>query len=180
MNYYSIQLGRPSDRTGRPVKEIKVYDVLESLGIEFSRVEHEPLDTMEACVRVDTVLEVNMCKNLFLCNSQKNKFFLLLMPGEKKFVTKNLSKQIGSARLSFASKEDMEKHLDITPGSVTAMGLINDKDGVVKLLIDNDLMKEEYIACHPCINTSSIKIRMEDLLDTFLPFTKHEPTVVYL
>jgi Ala-tRNA(Pro) deacylase len=180
MNYYTIQSGRPSNITGRPQKELKVYDVLENLGIEFCRVEHEALDTMEACVMVDTVLKVNMCKNLFLCNSQKNKFYLLLIRGEKKFVTKDLSKQIGSARLSFASKEDMEKYLGITPGSVTAMGLINDKDGVVQLLIDNDLMKEEFIACHPCINTSSIKIKMEDLLNKFLPFTRHEPTVVYL
>lgn len=180
MSQYTIQSNKPTDTSNRLKKELRVYDLLDKLGIDYLRVDHEALATMEACKAVDDLLEVNMCKNLFLCNSQKTNFYLLLMPGEKKFKTKDLSKQIGSARLSFASPEDMEKYLDITPGSVSVMGLMNDKEGSVQLLIDQDLMKEQYLACHPCINTSSIKLTMEDLLNKFLPSIKHTPNIVNL
>lgn len=180
MDYYSIKSGRPADMANRLEKERRVYELLDELKIEYTRVDHEALETMEACIEVDKALEVNMCKNLFLCNSQRTQFYLLLMLGEKKFVTKDLSKQIGSARLSFAEKEYMEKYLDITPGSVSVMGLMNDKDCVLRLIIDSELMNEEYIACHPCINTSSIKLKTEDLLKKFLPFTGHEPIIVNL
>ncbi|MDU6266593.1 MAG: prolyl-tRNA synthetase associated domain-containing protein [Anaerocolumna aminovalerica] len=175
-----LYLGRPLKVTDRLEKEIRVYDLLDELGISYQRVDHEALATMDACQEVDRLLEVNMCKNLFLSNEQKTKFYLLLMPGDKKFKTKDLSKQIGSARLSFGSYEDMEKYLDITPGSVSIMGVMNDKDNQVQLLLDEDITKEEYLACHPCINTSSIKIKMEDVLKRFLPAVGHEPIVVNL
>ncbi len=163
-----LKKGRPEILDNRLAKEIKVYDVLDSLGIEYWRVDHEPADTMEACLAVDEVLGVKMCKNLFLCNRQKTVFYLLLMPADKPFKTKELSKQINSARLSFADAEDMEKYLDITPGSVSVMGLMNDKEGATKLLVDRDLLKEEYIGFHPCINTSSLKAKTEDILNKFL------------
>ncbi|TAH74800.1 MAG: prolyl-tRNA synthetase associated domain-containing protein [Anaerolineaceae bacterium] len=177
---YIVHLGRPNDTTGRLDKELRTYDLLDSLGIDYHRVDHEPLETMEACIGVDEALKVSMCKNLFLCNAQKTKFYLLLMPGEKKFKTKDLSKQIASARLSFGSYEDMERFMDITPGSVSVMGLMNDKEMRVQLIIDEDLIKESYLACHPCINTSSIKLRTEDLLDKLIPSIKHEPIFVSL
>src|SRR5574344_1434295 len=116
--------GRPGDTTGRLDKEIRVYDLLDELDIDYERVDHEKADTMEACSEIDDILNATVCKNLFLCNSQKTKFYLLMMPGEKKFKTKDLSAQINSARLSFASEEYMEKYLDITPGSVSVMGLM--------------------------------------------------------
>lgn len=180
MCYYIVQSGRPDNLDKRLEKEIRVYDLLDKLGIKYERVDHEALETMDACCKVDRLLNVHMCKNLFLCNAQRSKFYLLLMPGEKKFITRDLSKQIGSARLSFAEKEYMEEYLNITPGSVSVMGLMNDKNGRVQLLIDSDIMKEEYIACHPCINTSSIKFKMDDLIKKFLPFTGHEAIVVDL
>lgn len=176
----TIQKGRPVDSAGRLEKEMRVYDLLDKLEIAYDRVDHEALATMEACQEVDEILGVNMCKNLFLCNTQKTKFYLLLMPGDKKFKTKDLSKQIGSARLSFATADDMERLLDITPGSVSVMGLMNDKENAVQLLIDEDILKEDYIACHPCINTSSIKFKTEELLQKFLPEVKHEPIKVKL
>lgn len=177
---YTVIKGRPEDTTGRLDKEIRTYDLLDELGIEYLQVDHEPLETMEACRVVDELLEVSMCKNLFLCNSQKTKFYLLLMPADKKFLTKILSKQIGSARLSFGSYEDMERLLDISPGSVSVMGLMNDKDNQVQLIIDEDLLKESYLACHPCVNTSSIRISTEDLLNKLLPRIGHEPIFVSL
>ena len=172
--------GRPNDESGRLPREIRTYDYLDKLGIEYSRVDHEEAKTMEACAEIDTILGVVMCKNLFLCNRQKTNFYLLLMPGDKKFKTKELSAQINSARLSFAEAEDMIKYLDIKPGSVSVMGLINDKDLEVKLLIDEDVLKAEYIGCHPCVNTSSLKIRTKDVTDVFFPATGHDHQIVQL
>ena len=177
---YIVHLGRPKDSAGRLDKELRTYDLLDCLNVEYHRVDHEALETMEACIGVDEALKVSMCKNLFLCNAQKTKFYLLLMPGEKKFKTKDLSKQISSARLSFGPYEDMERLLDITPGSVSVMGLMNDKDKEVSLIMDEDLIKEPYLACHPCINTSSIKLRTEDVINKLLPFIDHQPIMVSL
>lgn len=172
--------GRPDITEGRQNREIKVYDFLDSLGIEYLRTDHEPADTMEACNRIDSVLKVVICKNLFLCNRQKTNFYLLMMPGDKPFKTKELSSQINSARLSFASAEDMEKYLDILPGSVSVMGLMNDSENAVKLLVDEDVLRDEYIGCHPCVNTSSLKIRTEDVFTKFLDAVGHTATKVVL
>ena len=135
---------------------------------------------MNACRDIDALLETEMCKNLFLCNRQMTDFYLLLISGEKSFKTKDLSQQIGSARLSFAGAEYMEKYLDITPGSVSIMGLMNDKDNAVRLLVDEDLLKEEWIGCHPCVNTSSIRVKTKDMFDTVMKAMHHEMTVVKL
>lgn len=172
--------GRPENTEGREEKEIRVYDLLDSLGIPFQRTDHEPADNMDACNEIDAILEVLICKNLFLCNTQKTKFYLLMMPGDKKFKTKDLSSQINSARLSFADAEYMEQFLDITPGSVSIMGLMNDKEHNVQLLIDEDVLKGEYLGCHPCINTSSIKLKTSDVVEKFLPAVGHEPVIVKL
>lgn len=169
----------PAD-DNRLLKEMRVYELLEKLEIPFERMDHEVADTMEACEKIDKKLQVTMCKNLFLCNRQKTNFFLLLMPGDKKFLTKDLSKQLGISRLSFAEAEFMEKFLDITPGSVSVLGLMNDTEKEVTLLIDRDLLEDEYIGCHPCVNTSSLKIKTSDILDKFLSYTGHTPTLVTL
>ena len=172
--------GRPETTKGRLEKEIRTYDYLDNLGISYERVDHEAAETMEACKAADDALGVEMCKNLMLCNRQKTAFYMLLMPGDKKFKTKELSAQINSARLSFADGEDMVKYLDIVPGSLSVMGLINDKDKVVKLLIDEDVLKAEYIGCHPCVNTSSLKILTSDIVEKFIPSTGHDFTTVHL
>ena len=165
---------------GRMEKEMRCYALLDSLGIEYRRVDHEHADTIEACEQVEGLLECKICKNLFLTNRQQTDFYLLVMPGEKPFKTKLLSKQIGSARLSFASAEHMERYLDITPGSVSVLGLMNDKGGAVRLLMDRDLLKEEYFGCHPCINTSSLRLKTADVLEKLLPAMGHAPTYVEL
>ncbi len=173
--------GRPSDTEGRLAKEIRTYDLLDSLGIEYWRIDHEAAYTMEACEEIDKALgDAVICKNLFLCNRQKTDFYLLMIPGEKVFKTKELSGQIGSARLSFASAEDMEKYLDITPGSVSVMGLINDKENAVRLLVDEDVLKGEFFGCHPCVNTTSLKLRVKDAFGPFLEAVNHDMTVVKL
>lgn len=175
-----LQTGRPADTTGRLDREIRVYDYLDNLGIEYKRIDHAPADTMEVCAEIDKSLGALICKNLFLCNRQKTNFYLLMIPGDKKFKTKELSKQINSARLSFADPEDMLKYLDIEPGSVSVMGLMNDKDHAVQLLVDEDVKNSEFIGCHPCVNTSSMKIAAKDIFDVYLPAVGHEPRTVTL
>lgn len=176
----TIYPGRPMDISGRLPKEIRSYDLMDQLNIPYARLDHDALPSMEACREVDELLEIDICKNLFLRNTQKTDFYLLLMPGQKKFRTAVLSKQIGSARLSFAEPEFMEKYLDITPGSVSVLGLMNDKDHQVRLLIDKDILSHEYFGCHPCINTSSIKFKTKDLMDKILPAIGYEYTLVDL
>ena len=172
--------GRPADCQGRLDKEIRVYDFLDTLGVEYERIDHEAAMTMEACEEIDKALEATICKNLFLCNRQETDFYLLLMPGDKPFKTKNLSAQIGSARLSFGKPEYMESFLDITPGSLSVAGLMNDKENRVRLLIDADVFKGEYIGFHPCINTSSLRVKTSDLVEKIIPALKHEPTEIKL
>ena len=172
--------GRPEDVSGRLAREIRTYDFLDKLGIPYQRTDHERADTMEACNAIDAVLNVVICKNLFLCNRQKTAFYLLMMPGGKKFKTKQLSAQINSARLSFAEADDMLKYLDIEPGAVSIMGLMNDREHGVRLLIDEDILKDEYIGCHPCVCTSSLKMKTADVLERFLPAVGHTYRTVQL
>ena len=175
-----LENGRPADAQGRLEKEIRSYDLLDSLAIPYQRIDHEAAMTMEACAEVDAALGAGICKNLLLCNRQCTDFYLLLIPGDKPFKTKLLSAQIGSSRLSFASAEYMEAFLDITPGSLSLLGLMNDKDNRVQLLIDEDVLKEEYFGCQPCINTSSLKIKMSDVTQKLIPALGHPPRIVIL
>ncbi len=174
----SICKGRPSDI--RIPKEEAVYDLLDSLGIEYDRADHQRAAAIEACHEVEKALGVKICKNLFLCNRQKTDFYILLMPGEKPFKTKELSSQLGVARLSFGEECFMEELLNLTPGSVSVLGLMNDKDNRVRLLIDKDILSEEYFGCHPCINTSSLKIKTSDVIEKIIPATGHSITYVEL
>ena len=175
-----LQKGRPSDEIGRLSKEIRVYDFLDKLNVEYYRIDHEPAYTMEVCQEIDKSLEATICKNLFLCNRQKTDFYLLLIPGDKVFKTKELSHQIGSARLSFGEPSFMEEFLDITPGAASILGLMNDIENRVRLLVDEDVLKGEYLGCHPCVNTSSLKLRTEDVFGKLLEAMHHDMTVVKL
>lgn len=174
--------GRPEDVSGRLEREVRSYDLLDSLGMTYWRTDHldMPAGNMEACNEVDAVLGVLICKNLFLCNRQRTSFYLLLMPGDKPFKTKELSAQINSPRLSFGSAEEMEELLGVSPGSVSVLGLMNDRERRVRLLVDEDVLREEFFGCHPCINTSSLKLLTRELTEVLLPALGHEMTVVRL
>ncbi len=161
-------------------KEMASFEILEKLDIPYAAIDHEAAATVEDCFEIEAVLGVDICKNLFLRNQSKTEFYLLVMPGAKRFITKDVSKQIGTSRLSFAEAEFMEKYLNITPGSVSILGLMNDVEKKVHLLIDREIAQAEYIGCHPCINTSSMKIKMSDILEKFLPYTGHKPLIVEL
>lgn len=177
-----LEKGSPEDYSDRLEKEKRCYELLDSLKIEYFRCDHPDANanTMEDCLEIDAILEAMVCKNLFLCNRQQTEFYLLMMPGDKVFKTKELSSQIGSARLSFATPEHMEKYLDITPGSVSILGLMNDHENAVKLLVDEDVLKDEYVGCHPCINTTSLKLRKEDLFGPVLQAMHHDMMTVKL
>ena len=172
--------GRPADTAGRLDKEVRVYDFLDKLGLSYQRIDHEAAMTMEACAAIDEALEATICKNLLLCNRQCTEFYLLLLPGDKPFKTSILSKQIGSSRLSFAGAEYMEQFLDITPGSLSVLGLMNDSENRVTLLIDRDVLEGEFIGCHPCINTSSLRLKTADLMEKIIPAMGHPVTMVDL
>lgn len=172
--------GRPSDCTGRLAKEIRVYDFLDKLQIKYCRVDHDPAAKAEACKEVDKTLGVVICKNLFLCNRQKTRFYLLMTPSDKPYRTRTFSKLAGSSRLSFGPPEEMEQFLDVTPGSVSILGLMNDTENKVRLFIDQDVLNSEFIGCHPCINTSSLRMKTSDILEKFLPAVHHEMTAVTL
>lgn len=172
--------GRPKNCAGRLEKEIRCYDLLDRLGIFYQRIDHEAAMTMEDCAAVDQVLDAAICKNLLLCNRQKTEFYLLMMPGQKEFRTSTLSKEIGSSRLSFAEPGFMEEFLDITPGSLSVLGLMNDRENRVKLLIDEEILKQEFFGCHPCINTTSLRLATRDLTEKLLPAMAHSAKQVHL
>ncbi len=175
-----LRHGRPEACEGRLAKEVRVYDFLDRLAVPYDRVDHEVAMTMEDCLVVDRVLGAPTCKNLFLCNRQQTVFYLLLMPADKPFKTKELSAQINSSRLSFGTAEPMEQFLDITPGSLSVLGLMNDTAHRVTLLIDEDVVKTEFIGCHPCINTATLRLTVRDLVERVIPATGHEPVYVKL
>ena len=172
--------GSPNDLNGRKAVECRTYQLLDSLGIEYDRIDHEAAMTMEACAAVDAALGGAICKNLLLCNRQNTAFYLLMIPGDKVFKTSVLSKEIGSSRLSFAKPEYMLEYLDITPGSVSVLGLMNDHDHHVELLMDEDVLKGEYFGCHPCINTSSLRIKTQYLMEKIIPAMDHPARIVVL
>ena len=175
-----LENGAPQNIAERLPKEQRVYAFLDSLGIEYKRVDHEPAMTMEACEEIDKALGAIMCKNLFLSNRQETAFYILLMPADKPFKTKDLSAQLGVARLSFGKAEYMEDFLDITPGSLSVLGLMNDKGNSVQLLIDEDILSAELIGVHPCVNTSSLSLTVSDMQEKIIPALKHTPIIVTL
>ena len=175
-----LESGRPAVLDGREERECRTYAYLDELGISYARIDHSPAETMDLCREIDEALGAPICKNLFLCNRQGTVFYLLMMPGDKPFKTKELSAQIGSSRLSFATSEKMLELLDIRPGAVSVLGLMNDKEKKIQLLVDEDVLAGEYVGCHPCVNTSSLKLKTKDVLEKFLPATGHAVTAVRL
>jgi Ala-tRNA(Pro) deacylase len=172
--------GRPKDDISRPAEELVVYDLLDSLGITYQTVCHAPAYTMEECEVVERELGTPICKNLFLCNRQQTDYYLLLIPGDKVFKTKYLSAPLGCARLSFAGAEAMESLLRIKPGSVSPMGLMNDTEQRIRFVIDRDVLSTVDLGCHPCVNSSTLRMSWEDFLNKFLPAVHHEYTIVDL
>ena len=170
--------GRPDDERIR--KEEDCYDLLDKLGIQFQRIDHTPADTIEDCVQLEPLLQVKATKNLFLRNRARTAWYLLMMPGDKPFHTRDLIGQMGIQRLSFGEEDMLGSMLNLTPGSVSIMGLMYDTKKQVKLLMDREIVQNDYIRCHPCINTSTLKIKTDDVINKLLPFIGHYPIIVEL
>lgn len=172
--------GRPTTNEGREEREIRVYDYLDSLGIEYYRIDHDPVFSDNECEAVEKVLDNVICKNIFLCNRQRTAYYMLVMPAHKKFNTSQVSHALNSSRLSFASAEDMLELLDVTPGSVSIMALMNDRENKVQLAIDTELLEHKDFGCHPCKNTSSLRLARTDVFDKFLKSVNHTPIFLTL
>lgn len=173
-----LQTGRPLDP--REPIETACYDFLDGLSVPYRRTDHGPAHHIETCHAVEEVLGAGIAKNLFLCNRQKTQFYLLILQGDKVFKTKYLSAQLGCSRLSFAEEADLQKYLGVTPGSASLLGLMNDKEGVVKLVVDSPVLEESFLGLHPCRNTSTLRIAMEDVKEKLIPALGHPMTVVTL
>lgn len=170
--------GKPKDLDKRQEKERKCYEFLEKIGIDYEVVDHEEALDMDKCLEIETVLGVKICKNIMLCNRQETRFFIFMMPGDKKYVTKDVSKKIGMSRLSFAKEEHLKDYLNVTPGSVSVLGLLNDIDNRVELVIDRDVIGQNHIRCHPCVNTSTLKIKTDDFLTRIIPALNKEALII--
>lgn len=153
--------------------EQKVYDVLNELNITYTRYEHEPVYTIEELDKVDIDFKGAHCKNLFTRNRKGDIHYLIVVEESKKVDLKKLSEQIGSTPLSFASEERLFKHLGLKPGAVSPFGIINNEDKKVKVIIDKDLEKLEYIGAHPNVNTATVVLSFSDL-QKFLKWSKNE------
>ena len=175
MEVYS---GAPAE--SRSDVENRVYECLARLDIPFTRVDHEAAFTMEDCAAIGEALDVHICKNLLLTPRNRSAFYLLCMPGDKPFSTKDFSKLIGSSRLSFAAEEDLVALLGCHAGSASILGLMNDTEHRVTLAIDRAVAGDEWFGCHPCKNTSSLRLKTRDVLEKFLPATGHEAVIVDL
>lgn len=180
-NNMELYNGRPADISDRSEKEIRVYDYLDDLGISYSRLDHAPAFGTEKdlCLEIEKSLGARICKNLFLANRQRTRFYMLMIPEEKVFRSSDISRQAGSSRLHFAEPEYMEELIGCSPGSASVMGLINDKEHRVQLLVDSDVINAEYVGCHPCINTSSLRIRSVDIFGKFVKATGHDYITVH-
>lgn len=181
MSFYidpTLYEGAPADCSARSRQERECYELLERLSIPYCRVDHDPADTIEQCRAVEEIIGVHICKNLFLQNRQGTRFYLLMMAGDKPFRTAEVSKLIGESRLSFSTPEQMRRLLDCAPGSVSILGLKQDTGLAVRLLIDEDIFSAEYVRCHPCQNTSTLRIACRDVREVLLPYLRHKPTVL--
>ena len=155
-----------------------ICDYLKNLGIEFSVISHDAAETLEKCAEIEKIIGGKICKNLFLQTTTGSVHYLLMMSSKKKFVTKEVSKLLGSSRLSFASGEKMEEMLGTSSGSLSITSLVFDKDKKVKLAIDKDVISEEYICCHPCDCTATLKIKTSDVTDILIPSLGVAPIII--
>ncbi len=155
-----------------------VCDYLKNLGIDYLIKTHDSAETLEKCAEIEKMIDGRICKNLFLQTTNGSAYYLLMMDSSKKFVTKEVSKALGSSRLSFSNGDKMEEMLRTAPGSLSITSLIFDKENKVSLAIDEDVLKEEFICCHPCDCTATLKIKTSDIVDILIPSFGRTPIII--
>lgn len=168
----------PEDERG--ALETKVYQELERLNISYERVDNDTVETMEECVEISEKLGAEIRKTIVCCNRQKTEFFLVVLPASKRFDSKLFAAMMRTARVSFASAEDMESLIGLTPGEASVMGILNDPEAKIKVVVDKAVADAEWFACNPGANTTHIRFKTKQLLDTFLPAENHKAEIIML
>lgn len=175
-----------SDITGKlpesyksPLQEM-AYESLEKLHISFERVDTDEAISMEDCIEINQKLDMKMVKTLFLCNRQKTELYLFVTTADKPFKSKDFSNSLGISRLSFAPEELMENILGVKIGAATIFGVLMDKDNLVQVVFDKDVLLEEWYGCSDGTTTGYMKVKTNQIVDNFLSYIKHIPTVIQI
>ena len=142
---------------------MNIYDILRELNIRYEEIEHKAVYTIEEAMQEDipSKIEGIECKNLFV--KSKTRYYLIFLKAEKRADLKAIANLVGEAKLSFANEEELKNRLNLTIGSVTPLGLINDRDNLVTLLIDKELENQKVLA-HPNVNTKTVSMQSSDLI----------------
>jgi len=160
-----------------PLQEL-VYTTLQDLQVPFERVDTDEAITMEDCILINEKLHVQIVKTLFLCNRQQTNFYLFVTTADKPFVTKDFSSAVGIPRVSFASVELLNNLLGTPVGGATIFGTLLDKENKVQVLIDKDVLNEEWYGCSDGTPRGYMKISRDWILNDFLQYTQHTPTFI--
>lgn len=154
-------------------KKENVYKKLDELNIKYKKVDHKAVFTMEEMAELNLDNEDELVKNIFIRDDKKINYYLVLIAGNKRVNLKELRNNLGLRPLTFASEEDLEKYLGLHKGSVTVLGVLNDTNHIVKVLIDEDIKKIQEIGVHPNENTASIWLKLEDV-EKILNYTEND------
>ncbi|HEY9259747.1 prolyl-tRNA synthetase associated domain-containing protein [Chitinophaga sp.] len=157
-----------------------VYELFKEKGVAYERVDCDPAITMEDCIRIDDRLNMKTVKTLFLCNRQQTNFYLVITTAGKPFITKDFSAALGVSRVSFASVDLLQSILGTPVGAATVLGLLSDKEMKVQLVVDNDVLAEEWYGCSDGTTTSYLKLSTDWVINEFIPSTRHTPKFVQL
>jgi Ala-tRNA(Pro) deacylase len=155
-----------------------VYELLKKLQISFERVNSDEAISMEDCIEINQKLDMKMVKTLFLCNSRKTEFYLFITTSDKPFKAKNFSHALGVSRVSFAPAELMEQILGVKIGAATVFGVLMDKENLVQVVFDKDVLLEEWYGCSDGTTTGYMKVKTKLIVNNFLTYAKHIPTVI--
>ena len=156
----------------------KVYKTLGKLFIKFERVETDEAITMEDCIEIDKKLNMKMVKTLFVTNRQKTNFYLFITCGNKRFDSKRFSSELNISRVSFADSSLMEEILNTKVGATTIFSVLIDKENKINVIIDKDVLNEEYYGCSDGTTTGYMKVKTEDIINKLLPYSNHKEIVI--
>lgn len=155
-----------------------VYSTLEKLEIAFERVDTDEAISMEDCILINRKLNMKMVKTLFLCNRQHTALYLFITTAEKPFKSKDFSTALDVSRLSFAPVELLQTRLGVKIGAATIFGILLDTKNEIQVIIDKDVVSEEWYGCSDGTTTGYMKIAIESVIDKFLNFTNHKPKII--
>ncbi|HKJ26010.1 MAG TPA: prolyl-tRNA synthetase associated domain-containing protein [Anaerolineales bacterium] len=154
-----------------------IFTILDDLSIQYKRIDHVPVYTSQQARELIPEQQAASVKNLFLKDKKGRQHFLVAIADHKSLDMKKLASQIGSTRLSLASPDRLQTYLGVEPGAVSLLALVNDPENQVQLLIDRDVWDEQFLQCHPLVNTATLILAMDDV-KRFLEGVGHSPKLV--